>query len=392
MNIQLEPNLEIWFGNEGDNVLIPLVDIGNGRFMIKTKDDHQQLADSLITWIPKNSWLRELQYKQYVEWRFGTCDIMLDETIKISYLCSSVKNDLLQNDKESNVNFINEELLHKSYCETQIIQNKNGTKPSKKNSLFYSNRWDNCSHSSGKQGGKTQEKEEKCDKQDSQSTIENLEKLKNDESDEEVNPITTKNLQNDGCDISREKDNPIPIKNLQNDGWDISRKYEKPFEWTTKNANDQATAWLNDWKAHFVKSKKKACRRLIKEIHTKGFSLWHCLYNKARTELTNEVESAKKLIPLFEAIKDSNEGFFAVHGLYGTEPNFNIKGIWLMRGKDMPEKFFMQSNDKKYKWRRMNLSKQKDLERLRKFCYNTDRKRKDHLVEGEVPRQVRIFK
>lgn len=154
----------------------------------------------------------------------------------------------------------------------------------------------------------------------------------------------------------------------------------------------KATVWFNDWKTFFANSKDKteACERLFKEIDYEQFSVWHCLYDKTPTELKDECRSANMLTFFFRGMEGFNKDCCAVHGLYGTEPNLNLKGIWLMRSKDMHEKVSLQSNYEYYIWTRMDLNKPEDQARLKHYWLNNDED--VSVVEGEVARRCKIFK
>ena len=107
MDIKRKPKLELWFGNDEDNVLVPLVNLGNDRFVIKTKDDHLDLAKTLGEWLTYHILLGEKEYKQYVEGRLGIRHPVLNESVDLDRLCSmsSIKNSLFRYNEASEMDF-----------------------------------------------------------------------------------------------------------------------------------------------------------------------------------------------------------------------------------------------------------------------------------------------
>ena len=133
MIIDRHPKQELWFGKDGDIVLVPLVDLGNDRFVIKTKDDHLNLAKTLGEWLTYHSWLSEKEYKQYVEGRLGITYSLLNESVDFDHLhsISSIKNDIFQNNEASEMDFKDQQIFDQDRKEFMIKINKNLLEPSK---------------------------------------------------------------------------------------------------------------------------------------------------------------------------------------------------------------------------------------------------------------------
>lgn len=166
-----------------------------------------------------------------------------------------------------------------------------------------------------------------------------------------------------------------------------------PEEIKENEAAMVANQWFNDWKTFFANSKDKtdACDRLFKEIDTERFSVWHVKYDKLPTELKDETRSANMLTFFFRGFEGFNKDACAVHGLYGTEPELNLKGVWLIRGKEIPDKITLQSNFEYYFWTRMDVvSNLDDQCRLKHYWTNTEED--VSVVEGEMGRRIKIFK
>ena len=63
--------LEIPFGNNQESMFFPLIDIGDGKFLLKTKTLHEDLIETLDNWSRIFSLMNEAEYKQYIKIRTG---------------------------------------------------------------------------------------------------------------------------------------------------------------------------------------------------------------------------------------------------------------------------------------------------------------------------------
>ena len=68
-----QPQQEFYIGEPSEGFTIPLVNVGNNRFMLKCKDDHLELLDYLKdSWVKNNANQKEKDYKKILEGRIGT--------------------------------------------------------------------------------------------------------------------------------------------------------------------------------------------------------------------------------------------------------------------------------------------------------------------------------
>ena len=73
-------------GNNKNNQCVPLVNIGYNKFMIKTKDDHVELASFLNDWIADNAWQIQKEYKKIIERTIRiSCPVLDKKDQKYSY-------------------------------------------------------------------------------------------------------------------------------------------------------------------------------------------------------------------------------------------------------------------------------------------------------------------
>ena len=63
--------LEIPFGNDQESMHFPLIDIGEGKFLLKTKKFHMDLIPTQEKWSQEFALMNEFEYKQYIKIRSG---------------------------------------------------------------------------------------------------------------------------------------------------------------------------------------------------------------------------------------------------------------------------------------------------------------------------------
>jgi len=97
---------------------------------------------------------------------------------------------------------------------------------------------------------------------------------------------------------------------------------------------------LFDFKTLFVNApdKKVATKFFFDNFDKAGYSIYHAVYNKDESVgkvlfLTNNLMKSP-----IQKLEDFRKYSFAVHGVYGDEPNLEIKGVWVWRGVGIPER------------------------------------------------------
>lgn len=115
-----------------------------------------------------------------------------------------------------------------------------------------------------------------------------------------------------------------------------------PTEEKKKNPLDElpkSSFNIDDWKREFCNAEDK--RAVLKDTWAKfdheGWSLWRVDYDKYEGEgvvgyLTNNLKNG-----YLRNIDHFRKYTFNVFGVYGTEGNYDITGIWLWRGTEIPD-------------------------------------------------------
>ena len=104
---------------------------------------------------------------------------------------------------------------------------------------------------------------------------------------------------------------------------------------------------LESFKSEFFEEKngkKESMEKFFKEFDPKGYSLWWLEYQNLNTEGKKLFRMKNSKNFFLERLGDGFKRFaFAVHGVYGEEGDYKVRGVWLWRGKEVPKE--MKEND-----------------------------------------------
>jgi len=146
-----------------------------------------------------------------------------------------------------------------------------------------------------------------------------------------------------------------------------------------------------DFKTLFVNApnKKDAVDEFFKQFDAKGYSAYYVEYIKAEGEgkvlyMTNNLMGG-----LLQKLEHFRKYAFAVHGVYGEEPNLEIRGIWVWRGDGIPFEIKDLDSFEYYKWNRLDLSKEADKKKLEEYWTHL---KEGDVVEGLKVQEVKYFK
>lgn len=113
---------------------------------------------------------------------------------------------------------------------------------------------------------------------------------------------------------------------------------------------------LNEMKFAFVNepNKETALKNFWEKFDKGGWSFWHLRYDKAE----GEGEVLYRTSNLMNGFLQKNDHFrkwcFGVHGVYGEEPQLEIRGVWMWRGLEIPKQIRETDQFEYYKWRRLS--------------------------------------
>ena len=112
-------------------------------------------------------------------------------------------------------------------------------------------------------------------------------------------------------------------------------KKENPLDFLPPSKFD-----LDNFKKDFCENsnKKEIMEKFWKDFDPKGYSLWLIEYQNLESEgkkLFRMKNSKNFFLERFD--DDFKKYSFGVHGIYGNNNEFKVKGLWMWRGEDIPE-------------------------------------------------------
>jgi len=103
---------------------------------------------------------------------------------------------------------------------------------------------------------------------------------------------------------------------------------------------------LDEFKKEFMNSKDKAevLKGFWGKYDSEGYSLWYIHYQKCGDQGKMMFKTANLKTLFLQKLDKLRKYAFAVHGVYGTEPDLEVEGIWMWRGKDIPLMVIQKNN------------------------------------------------
>ena len=113
-------------------------------------------------------------------------------------------------------------------------------------------------------------------------------------------------------------------------------KKKNPLDLLPPSSMDLETfkrAFLNN------KDKKDAMEKFWQVYDPEGYSLYWVEYQNLPTECKVLYRTSNAKSMFLQKMDTLRRYAFAAHGVYGTEGDYKIRGVWMMRGKDIPQEF-----------------------------------------------------
>lgn len=131
---------------------------------------------------------------------------------------------------------------------------------------------------------------------------------------------------------------PLDIKIEKNKNKNEAKKEikkENPLDFLPPSKFD-----LDNFKKDFCENsnKKEVMEKFWKDFDPKGYSLWLIEYQNLESEgkkLFRMKNSKNFFLERFD--DDFKKYSFGIHGVYGNNNEFKVKGLWMWRGEDIPE-------------------------------------------------------
>ena len=143
------------------------------------------------------------------------------------------------------------------------------------------------------------------------------------------------------------------------------QKEEPPKEKKKVNPLDElppSKLELESFKRAFLNNKNKedAMNKFWEIYDPEGYSLWWVEYQNLPTECKILYRTSNSKGMFLQKCDALRRYAFAVHGVYGVENDYKVRGMWMFRGKEIPQE--MKDNDlyEYLTFRRIDINKPED--------------------------------
>jgi len=148
---------------------------------------------------------------------------------------------------------------------------------------------------------------------------------------------------------------------------------------------------LFDFKTLFVNApdKNEALKFFWENFDNLGYSIYYVQYIKAEGEgkvlfLTNNLMNG-----FLQRLEHFRKYAFGVHGVYGEEPNLEIRGVWVWRGEGIANEIKELDSYEYHTWTKLDPSKHEDRKKVTEYWTGLA---EGSIVEGLQGREVKYFK
>ena len=147
---------------------------------------------------------------------------------------------------------------------------------------------------------------------------------------------------------------------------------------------------LETFKRAFLNNKDKedAMNKFWEIYDPEGYSLWWVEYQNLPTECKILFRTSNSKGMFLQKCDAVRRYAFAVHGVYGVEDDYKIRGMWMFRGKEIPQE--MKDNDlyEYLTFRRIDINKPEDKQLVHDYWTKLD---ENDEVEGRKCADVEYF-
>ena len=165
--------------------------------------------------------------------------------------------------------------------------------------------------------------------------------------------------------ISEQKEKEKPQKQEKAPKKEEPKPQEAPKEKKKVNPLDElppSKLELESFKRAFLNNKDKedAMNKFWEIYDPEGYSLWWCEYQNLPTECKVLFRTSNSKGMFLQKCDAVRRYAFAVHGVYGVENDYKIRGLWMFRGKEIPQE--MKDNDlyEYITFRKLDITKPED--------------------------------
>lgn len=136
--------------------------------------------------------------------------------------------------------------------------------------------------------------------------------------------------------VAAKKPEPVAPKKQEKETEDEEKEDKRK-----KNELDllpPSTFDLDSFKKEFMNSKERAqvLKNFWSKYDSQGFSLWYIHYQKCGDQGKILFKTTNLKTLFLQKLDKLRRYAFAVHGVYGNEPELEVEGVWMVRGVEIP--------------------------------------------------------
>lgn len=153
---------------------------------------------------------------------------------------------------------------------------------------------------------------------------------------------------------AKKEDTPAPAK-----------KEENPLDVLPPSPFD-----LFNFKTFFVNvpdRRGEGMKHFFENYDKEGYSIYHLHYDKYEGEGQVQYQFSNLLNGFLQRIDHFRKHAFAMHLMLGTEPNLEIEGVWLFRGKGIPQEMKDHPQFEYHTVRELNVDNEADRKTITDF-------------------------
>lgn len=148
---------------------------------------------------------------------------------------------------------------------------------------------------------------------------------------------------------------------------------------------------LDDFKREFMNSKDRPA--VMKDFWGKfdpqGYSFWTMKYDKLPSEGKVLFRTRNSMSFFLQKLNEFRKYTFAAHGIYGVEDAYDIKGLWMWRGLEIPEELKQHESFDYMFINKLDTTKESDRKLIEEYWLNLE---EGQMVDGMPVAYVETFK
>lgn len=148
---------------------------------------------------------------------------------------------------------------------------------------------------------------------------------------------------------------------------------------------------LDDFKREFLntKDKKGAFESFWKKFDENGWSFWMLSKNMGKDEGKVLWLTSNNYRFFLQKCDTFRRWAFSVHGIYGDEGNYKIKGLWMWRGKDIAPQMKEHESYESYTYKQLDHKNPAEKALIEEYWEKVN---EGDIVEGQKVAEVDCFR